>query len=60
MTKLVDGQDGTCRRCGEPIVWYFDRNKDAQIVEPYGLWLHAERMTEDCDAHDEAWHEPDE
>lgn len=48
-------QRGVCANCGEPIIWYFDRDDDAQPLE-HGFWYHAENMTEDCDAEDDAFH----
>jgi len=62
MTDLVEEQRGICRHCGHAIIWYFDRDDDAQIIPGRGWWYDAESMTEACggvdgDPIEDLWHE---
>lgn len=66
MTELVEEQRATCRNCGHAIVWYFDRDENAEVVRPHGFWYDAETMIESCGGadpdvaiDDNLWHEPD-
>lgn len=54
----TEEERATCRHCRDVIVWYFDRDDAAEIVGSTGVWLHSERMTEDCDANEGEMHEP--
>lgn len=62
MAELMDEQRGMCRHCGHAVVWYFDRDGEAEILSTeHGWWYDAEAMLESCggpdgDAHD-LWHE---
>ncbi len=63
----TEEQRATCRTCGHAIIWYFDRDMEAELLE-HGFWYDAETMIESCmgldgeGAADDAdmWHEPDE
>lgn len=61
----TEEQRATCGNCGHAIIWYFDRDNEAQVAEPFGFWYDAETMTEACggpdgDPDEDMWHEPDE
>lgn len=60
----TEEQRATCKNCGHAIVWYFDRDDEAEVT-PFGFWYDAEHMTEACagtdgDPEEDLWHEPDE
>jgi len=65
MTELSEERRSVCRHCGRAIIWYFDRDDEAEIVTGrYGWWYDVERMTEACfgvdgDPEGDIWHEPD-
>lgn len=52
-------QRAHCRNCGNQIIWYFDRDGDANILPPYGNWYNVETMTEACGEIEDGWHQPD-
>lgn len=64
MTVPTEEQRATCRNCGHAIIWYFDRDDDAEATPPFGFWYDAETMIESCGGPggdvDDLWHEPDE
>lgn len=60
----TEEQRASCKNCGRAIIWYFDRDGDAETIGEYGFWYDAEAMTEVCfgvdNTHDEdLWHEPE-